>query len=131
MMTLTCTRTQATPVGSAGPSATEPLIKQVSRFVQGVVDIVAGDRPCSQVMGMADASVYDLLTTRAVAAHRVRSRAAARRLRPRVVSVRVVCHRPGVAEVSARVCHGERSRALAARLEHTRGRWVCTALDIG
>ena len=124
-MTISCTRTQTTPV-----EPTDPLIRQVSRFVQGVVDIVAGDRPCTQVMGMADAQVYDLLTSRAIAAHRTRS-GAARRRRPRVVSVRVVCHRPGVAEVSARVCHGERSRALAARLEHTRGRWVCTALDIG
>jgi hypothetical protein len=125
-MTITCTRTLTT---TAEPA--EPLIKLVSRFVQGVVDIVAGDRPCTQVMGMADAQVYDLLTSRSIAAHRTRSRVATRRRRPRVVSVRVVCHRPGVAEVSARVCHGERSRALAARMEHTRGRWVCTALDIG
>lgn len=109
----------------------EPLINQASRFVQVVVDIVAGDRPCSQVMGIADAHVYELLTGHAVAAQRSRAARTERRRRPRVVSVRVVCHRPGVAEVSARVCHGERSRALAARLENTRGRWVCTALDIG
>lgn len=116
------------------PAATtraEPLINQASRFVQAVVDIVAGDRPCSQVIGMADPGVYELLTGHALAAHRLRGPGSVRRRRPRVVSVRVVCHRPDVAEVSARVCHGERSRALAARLEQTRGRWVCTALDIG
>jgi hypothetical protein len=115
---------------SAQPAPAEPLIDHASRFVQVVVDIVAGDRPCSQVIGVADAHVYELLTGHAVAARRLRARTERRR-RPRVVSVRVVCHRPGVAEVSARVCHGERSRALAARLEITRGRWICTALDIG
>ena len=109
----------------------QPLIQQASRFVQVVVDIVAGDRPCSQVIGMAEPAVYELLTGHAVAAHRRRGQRRGRHRRPRVVSVRVICHRPGVAEVSARVCHGERSRALAARLEQARGRWVCTALDIG
>lgn len=109
----------------------EPLIKQASRFVQVVVDIVAGDRPCSQAIGMADADVYSLLSHHAVAAARLRRTKPARRRRPRVVSVRVVCQRPGVAEVSARVSHGERSRALAARLENRRGRWICTALEIG
>jgi hypothetical protein len=115
----------------AAQASAEPLINQASRFVQTVVDIVAGDRPCSQVIGMADSHVYEQLTGHAVEAHRVRGAGTVRRRRPRVVSVRVVCHRPGVAEISARVCHGERSRALAARLEHARGRWVCTALDIG
>jgi hypothetical protein len=124
---------QTTGICSQAPTRqapAEPLINQASRFVQVVVDIVAGDRPCSQVIGAANAHVYELLTGHAVAAQRRRTRTERRR-RPRVVSVRVVCHRPGVAEVSARVCHGERSRALAARLENTRGRWVCTALDIG
>ena len=121
-MTTTCTGGPTVLTDSG-----EPLIKQVSRFVQGVVDIVAGDRPCSQVMGMADARVYEQLTGRAEAAQRGR----VRRRRPRVASVRVVCHRPDVAEISARVSHGERSRALAARMERRRGRWVCTALDIG
>ncbi len=124
-------QTTATCSQAPTPQApAEPLINQASRFVQVVVDIVAGDRPCSQVIGVANAHVYELLTGHAVAAQRRRARTERRR-RPRVVSVRVVCHRPGVAEVSARVCHGERSRALAARLENTRGRWVCTALDIG
>jgi hypothetical protein len=124
---------QTTTICSLAPARqapAEPLINQASRFVQVVVDIVAGDRPCSQVIGVANAHVYELLTGHAMAAQRRRARTERRR-RPRVVSVRVVCHRPGVAEVSARVCHGERSRALAARLENTRGRWVCTALDIG
>ncbi|MDT7655230.1 MAG: hypothetical protein QOI36_6645, partial [Pseudonocardiales bacterium] len=38
---------------------------------------------------------------------------------------------PEVAEVAAHVRHGERSRAVALRLEVHRGRWVCTALELG
>lgn len=128
---MTIASTQGCSHRKAAPTPPEPLINQASRFVQTVVDIVAGDRPSSQVLGMADLQVYEQVTGHAVAAHRLRGPRTARRRRPQVVSVRVVCQRPGVAEVSARVCHGERSRALAARLEHARGRWVCTALDIG
>jgi hypothetical protein len=36
-----------------------------------------------------------------------------------------------VAEVSGHVRHAGRSRALAARLERRRDRWVCTALLLG
>jgi hypothetical protein len=37
----------------------------------------------------------------------------------------------GVAEVCGRVRSAGRSRALALRLEQQRGRWVCTALQLG
>lgn len=110
----------------------ESLIEQASRFIQAVVEIVAGDRPCTQVIRYADEGVYETLTRQLVArtrgddGHVVRNRP-----RAKVVSVRVICTRTDVAEVSARVSDGTRSRALAARLEHMRGRWVCTALDIG
>ncbi len=41
--------------------------------------------------------------------------------------------RPGEtsAEVAARVSTGARSRAIAARLEFHRDRWLCTALHFG
>jgi hypothetical protein len=48
-----------------------------------------------------------------------------------VRSVHVFLPQPQSAEVSVHVRHGERSRAIAARLEHRGGRWVCTALELG
>ena len=43
-----------------------------------------------------------------------------------------MCHpTPEVAEVAVTVRHGQRTRALAARLEFRRGLWFCTALEIG
>jgi rhodanese-related sulfurtransferase len=38
---------------------------------------------------------------------------------------------PEVAEVSVHVRYGQRSRAIAARLELAGGRWQCTALQLG
>ncbi len=111
---------------------TESLIEQASRFIQAVVEIVAGDRPCTQAIRYADERVYATLTRHLVASTRDEDRRGVRhRPRAKVVSIRVTCPRSAVAEVSARVSDGIRSRALAARLEYMRGRWVCTALEIG
>jgi len=120
------------PATTAGGRPAEPLIEQASRFMQAAVEIVAGDRPCTQVIRYADERVYETLTRHLVAATRDEDgRAVRHRPRAKVVSVRVTCPRSDVAEVSTRVSDGTRSRALAARLELVRERWVCTALEIG
>jgi rhodanese-related sulfurtransferase len=54
-----------------------------------------------------------------------------RTVRPQVRSVHVFHPTPDSAEVSVHVRHGQRSRAIAARLELTRGRWQCTVLQLG
>ena len=46
-----------------------------------------------------------------------------------VRSVHVSRPSPQVAEVSVHVRHGQRSRALALRLDLHQDRWVCTALE--
>lgn len=125
-------RSRAGPAARACPARRPTtLLDEASRFIQAVVEIVAGDRPCTQAIRYADAHVYDTLTQHLVATTRDEGRHARHRARARVVSVRVTCTQSDVAEVSARVDDGTRSRAIAARLEHGRGRWVCTALVIG
>ena len=54
-----------------------------------------------------------------------------RRLRSQVRSVHVFCPSPAAAEISVHVRHGERSRALAARIELVEDRWCCVALEFG
>jgi hypothetical protein len=54
-----------------------------------------------------------------------------RTVRPQVRSVHVFQPTADTAEVSVHVRHGQRSRALAARLELDDGRWQCTALQLG
>ena len=48
-----------------------------------------------------------------------------------VRSVHLFCPSPETAEVSIHVRQGERSRAIAARIELVAGRWCCTALQFG
>jgi hypothetical protein len=48
-----------------------------------------------------------------------------------VRSVHLFCPSPEAAEISVHVRHGERSRAIAARIELVSGRWCCTALQFG
>jgi rhodanese-related sulfurtransferase len=48
-----------------------------------------------------------------------------------VRSVHVFLPSPASAEVSVHVRHGQRSRAIAARIERFDGRWTCTALEFG
>ena len=103
------------------------------RIVQAVVEIVGGDRPVSQVLRWTTPGVYQDLGRRA---HLV-ARAVGQRpgqggvqgTRPHVVGVRTCFVSDQVAEVSAHVRYGRRSRAVAARFERHRGRWVCSALE--
>jgi hypothetical protein len=132
MLTLVAGAAEA-PVGPAEPADFVPSPRDwAGRFVQAVVEVVAGDRPLQQLVRWTDERVYaDLarrvrilgLTTSAAARHRTE--------RSHVRSVHIFQPRPDAAEVAAHVRHGRRSRAVAARLEARRGRWTCTDLTLG
>jgi hypothetical protein len=103
-----------------------------ARFAQATVEVVGGDRPLAQLLRWTNARVYTELGRRVRILARTAPTAQRRRtIRPQVRSVHVFSPRPGCAEVSVHVRHGQRSRALAARLEHRRGRWTCVALQLG
>jgi hypothetical protein len=121
------------PVAAAPPLPVAPPPRVwAGRFVQAVVEVIAGDRPPQQLLRWTSARVYaDLsrrvrilgLTTSAATRHQVE--------RSHVRSVHIFQPVPHAAEVAAHVRHGARSRAVAARLEAQRGRWTCTALRLG
>lgn len=103
-----------------------------ARFAQAVVEVLGGDRPLTQLVRWTSVRVYadlgrrvQILGRSTVGAQRLRT------VRPQVRSVHVYQPGPDTAEISVHVRHGQRSRALAARLELTRGRWTCTALQLG
>jgi hypothetical protein len=103
-----------------------------ARFAQAVVEVTGGDRPLTQLLRWTSTRVYAELgrRTRIMAQHRpVGPRR--RVIRPQVRSVHLCRPTPASAEVSVHVRYGQRSRALAARLEHRHGHWTCTALVIG
>jgi len=116
------------PTGTPEPA----LLHHAQRLVQAVVEVVEGNRSPTQLLRSTSPRVYDHIARRI----RLRSRRqpasnAIRSTRARVVSVRVTQPREGVAEVAARIQHGGRSHALAARLELREQSWICTALEWG
>lgn len=102
------------------------------RLVQAVTEVLTGDRPIGQLVRWTDSVVFGDLNRR-VRVLGLTTTATARGSKERcaVRSVRVSTPAPEVAEVAAHVRHGDRSRAVALRLEVHRGRWVCTALELG
>ena len=102
------------------------------RFASAVVEVVGGDRGPSQLLRWTTEQVYADLQRRAtLLARTTPGDRRVRRLRSQVRGVRVFCPSPRAAEISVHVRHGERSRAIAARIELLEGRWCCTALEFG
>ena len=106
------------------------------RLVQALVEVLAGDRPLTQLVRWTSTEVYDEVA--ALLPVRRPARAAARRTSPddesvraSVSSVRLTEPADGVAEVAATVRRGGRTTAVALRLEGLDGRWQCTALEVG
>jgi hypothetical protein len=102
------------------------------RFASAVVEVVGGDRGPGQLLRWTSERVYAELQERAtLLARTTPGDRRVRRLRGQVRSVHVFCPSAEAAEISIHVRHGERSRAIAARIELIGGRWCCTALEFG
>jgi hypothetical protein len=102
------------------------------RFASAVVEVIGGDRGPSQLLRWTTEPVYaDLQRRTALLSRTTPGDRRVRRLRSQVRSVHVFCPSPEAAEISVHVRHGERSRALAARIELLDGRWCCTVLQFG
>jgi uncharacterized protein DUF6459 len=104
------------------------------RLVQGILEVLSGVRPLSQLVRWTTTEVYDSISTRTE--HRFRRMSEKREVAPHrlaevVRSVHVSEPVDGIAEVCAIVQQGPRCRAIALRLEGIDGRWQCTALQIG
>ena len=96
------------------------------------MEIVGGDRPVSQLVRWSTREVHLDLERRAQLVARAGGhqpgQARVQPVRPVVLSVRVCFVSAAVAEVSVHVRYGPRSRAIAARFEQRRDRWLCSAL---
>ncbi len=102
-----------------------------ARFVQAVVEVVSSDRPLTQLARWTDPRVYDDLRQRRARVAQHRRPGQVRAGRQHVATVHVRRSTLDTAEVAARVTLGNRSRAVAARLDFHRGRWLCTAITFG
>lgn len=103
-----------------------------TRFAQAVVEVIGGDRGVQQMMRWTTEEVYEGLQRRSNALQRTTPPdQRRRRLRAQVRSVHLSRPQDDVAEISIHVRHGQRSRAIAARIELIEGRWRCTDLEFG
>jgi Family of unknown function (DUF6459) len=119
-------------------SIEQPLRRRLEawaqRYAQAAVEIVGGHRPAAQLLRWTRPDVYADLCRRAQLVARAAGSAPGQgrprqAVRPHVVSVRASFVTLDVCEVSIRVRHGERFRAVAARFETLDGRLQCTALE--
>ncbi|MFL6109381.1 MAG: Rv3235 family protein [Marmoricola sp.] len=103
-----------------------------TRFAQAIVEVIGGDRSVQQLMRWTTHEVYDDLARRSNALQRtIPADQRRRRLRAQVRSVHLSRPQPDAAEVSIHVRHGQRSRAIAVRIERIESRWRCSAMEFG
>ena len=125
-------RSTGTPELRVLPGARAELEAFAHQFANAVVEVVGGDRGPSQLLRWTTEPVHaDLQRRCALLARTTPGDRRVRRLRSQVRSVHVFCPSAEAAEVSVHVRHGERSRAIAARIELIEGRWCCTVLEFG
>lgn len=120
-----------TPMPAPDPTR-NPLKERASHFMQVLIEVLAGERPVRQLGAWMSAEVFEQLQrqllSQARGPQRLRVHAGSR-----IASVHVSMVNETTSEVSARMVHGGRSRAVAIRLElqtNVRGlsQWRCTAL---
>lgn len=115
-------------VGAGPPHGSEAW---AATFIQAVVEVVACDRPVTQLVRWTTRAVYAEILRRQQNVARHRSDSSVRSTRQHVATVRLCQPTPDSAEIAARVAFGGRSRAVAARLDRLNDRWLCTAIQFG
>lgn len=113
----------------AGPE--EEVRVWAARFCQGLVEVLVGHRPVTQLVRWTSTEVYRDLDRRTRLVRRAAGGSPLPTVHPQVRSVHVCRPTADSAEVSVHVRHGRRSRALALRLERRQERWVCTVMEYG
>lgn len=108
------------------PASELPPARHVARaLVQGLLEVLAGVRPVTQLQRGTTVELYALLEQQVVERRRTDG---SRPVTGAVRSVHVQQREDGVAEVCATVHRGHRMAAVALRLEGVDGRWCCTDL---
>lgn len=104
------------------------------RHFRAAAEVVAGDRPVSQLARWCTPEVHQDLVRRShlvgrAAGHVPGAGRGPEAIRPAIISSRLQVVAMDCFEASAHLRYGERSRAMAGRFEWRRNRWVNVALD--
>lgn len=117
--------------GVVAPARSQPGSEAwAARFLQAVVEVLSSDRPLTQLARWTDPTVYAEIARRRQRVPPSKP-GTSRAGRAQVVTVHICHPTSDSAEVAARVTMGGRSRAIAARLDLQRERWLCTAISFG
>lgn len=112
------------------PGTHPPERPWACRFVQALIEVLAGARPVTQLLHWTSPEVYERVRRRAAVPGGWSPNPNVRR-RARLHSVRLSRPRGNIMEVCAVVRGGGRARAIALRLEEAGGHWRCTQLELG
>ncbi|TDK23569.1 hypothetical protein E2F48_16420 [Arthrobacter crusticola] len=131
------------PAEALGPEAEERVGGIARAVAQGAVEVLDGSRPAQQMSRWLDPASYEKLHLRACLLQKVAASEASGpcpggtlvdRRAYRCVTVRSarLCRVSATAfEAALVVLDRRRARAVALRVEHRRGDWKVTALEIG
>lgn len=110
-----------------------PDPKEFSRgLVQVLVEVMAGLRPCTQLLRWTTTSTFEQVRLLTLPSERPGGRLSTPpQRRPVVRSIHVCEPADGVAEVSAVIAGPTRTQAMALRCEGQDGRWRLTVLETG
>ena len=122
-------RLVATLTGQRDAGRPEPRA-WARRLAQAVTEVLAGDRPPTQLLRWTTEPVYADLVREAATTARELSVVRSGRTRPKVTRVVICDVRDGVVEASAIVNLGARTKAMALRLEASGDHWLCTVLQM-
>jgi len=119
----------------AQPGASLEARRSARRFLDTCLEIINGFRPVAHVRPLSEpTAAYAIISRLTVGVGRAKAVRRAARGRPaelvRLRRLRVSEPRPGVVEAVAVLGGARQSWALAFRLEHRRGAWVGTAIDV-
>jgi Family of unknown function (DUF6459) len=102
-----------------------------ARLVQAVTEVLAGDRPLTQLLRWVDGEVYSDIRRRVTVHARRQPPKLGSGQRAAVRSVHAAQPTADVSELCVILQRGARAAAVAVRLESRGDRWLCTALEIG
>ncbi|MGB2569414.1 Rv3235 family protein [Micromonospora citrea] len=128
------TRPGRPPTGppSVAPAATPEATRAAQRFVGTFLEILNGYRPPGQLRTLVEPGRMTEVSEQLARATSRTGPVRRRSTRPAVHLRRLrVCEpRPAAVEVAAVLAAAGRTWAMAVRLEHRRGTWLCTALHV-
>jgi hypothetical protein len=107
--------------------------REIEFIAPAIIEVIEGARSVTQLGGLINEDVYQLLRRRAIeqaTIRRERGQSAAEFPRVTVTDIHQESSRPGMIESIVLLRIRNRTRAMTVRMEHRVGRWLATAITV-